>query len=108
MDNVPPNNLAKPRSRLTVRQAQHEDIAEIVSLSNRVYAETGMAGYSAGAIRGQLNNFPQGQFVALVNGTVVGYCATFMISEKIALGPHTWTEITGNGSASRHDPGGDW
>jgi predicted amidohydrolase/GNAT superfamily N-acetyltransferase len=39
---------------------------------------------------------------------VVGYCATFIIEEKYALSPHTWTEITGNGYASRHNPDGDW
>ncbi|WP_455218147.1 GNAT family N-acetyltransferase, partial [Kaarinaea lacus] len=68
----------------------------------------GMYGYSEGAITGQINNFPEGQFVILVNEKVVGYCATFMISEKAALKTHTWTEITGNGYASRHDPKGDW
>ncbi len=26
----------------------------------------------------------------------------------MALAPHTWHEITGNGFASRHDPDGDW
>jgi len=39
---------------------------------------------------------------------VVGYCATFRISGEIALKPHTWVEITGNGYASRHDSEGDW
>lgn len=102
------NQLSTPRSRLTVRQAEPNDIPAIEELSNRVYAETGMEGYSATALRGQLNNFPEGQFVALVNNTVVGYCATFRIAEKTALKPHTWTEITGNGYASRHDPLGDW
>jgi len=108
MDNSSSNQLSRPKSRLTVRQAKRQDIPAIAALSHRVYAETGMEGYSRGALMGQLNNFPEGQFVALVNGTVVGYCATFRVAEKLALKAHTWTEITGNGSASRHDPDGDW
>ncbi|MCG6969423.1 MAG: bifunctional GNAT family N-acetyltransferase/carbon-nitrogen hydrolase family protein, partial [Gammaproteobacteria bacterium] len=64
--------------------------------------------YSEGALTGQINNFPAGQFVIMVDDKVVGYCATFIIAEKIALKPHTWAEITGNGYASRHDPEGEW
>ena len=37
-----------------------------------------------------------------------GNCATFRIAEEIGLKTHTWTEITGNGYASGHDPQGDW
>jgi len=67
-----------------------------------------MHGYSEGAVTGQINNFSDGQFVILVDDKIVGYCATFRVSEEIGLKPHTWTEITGNGYASRHEPDGDW
>jgi predicted amidohydrolase/GNAT superfamily N-acetyltransferase len=102
------NKLSTPRSKLIIRQAEPADIPAIVSLTNKVYVETGMEGYSHGAVRGQLNIFPEGQFVALVDETVVGYCATFIIEEKLALTQHTWSEITGSGYGSRHDPDGDW
>ncbi|HBO92737.1 MAG TPA: carbon-nitrogen hydrolase, partial [Gammaproteobacteria bacterium] len=59
-----------------------------------------MYGYSEGAVTGQINHFPQGQFVIIINDTVVGYCATFRIDENLALKEHNWTEITGNGYAS--------
>lgn len=102
------NKLTKTRSRLIIRNAETSDIPNIVELTNRVYAETGMEGYPHGAIRGQLSKFAEGQFVAMVDEVIVGYCATFRISGEIALVPHTWTEITGNGHASRHDPQGEW
>jgi len=102
------NTLANPKSRLHVRNAVLPDVPAICALSARVYAGTGMYGYSEGAVTGQINNFPNGQFVILVDEKVVGYCATFMISEALALKSHTWAEITGNGYASRHDPHGDW
>lgn len=100
--------LSNPSSKLFIRNAKPGDVSAIASLSSRVYAGTGMHGYSEGSVTGQINNFPDGQFVILVDDKVVGYCATFRISEAIGLKPHTWTEITGNGYASRHDPNGDW
>src|SRR5690606_187169 len=55
----------------------------------------------------QINNFPEGQFVAEYDGQIVGHCATFIISGEVGLKRHTWREITGNGYASRHDPEAD-
>jgi predicted amidohydrolase/GNAT superfamily N-acetyltransferase len=100
--------FSDPASRLIVRNATLHDVPAVCELSSRVYTDTGMHGYSEGAVTGQINNFPEGQFVMLVGDKVVGYCATFRISGEIALKPHTWVEITGNGYASRHDNQGDW
>ena len=98
-----------PKSHLTVRTATSQDVPAIAELTHRVYhSGTGMSGYSEGSIRGQINNYPEGQFVVLADDKVVGYCATFRISGKVALRPHTWAEITGNGYASRHNPKGEW
>ena len=94
--------------KLVIRNARPADIPELASLSTRVYAGTGMHGYSEGALTGQINNFPDGQFVITADKNIVGYCATFRVEESIALKPHTWSEITGNGYASRHDCEGDW
>ena len=102
------NNLSNTSSKLLIRNARLSDVAAIADLSARVYVGTGMYGYSEGAVTGQINNFPQGQFVILVDEKVVGYCATFIVSEKVGLKAHTWVEITGNGYASQHDPKGDW
>ncbi len=96
------------RGRLIIRNATTRDVPAIADLSTRAYAGTGMHGYSEGALTGQINNFPQGQFVATVEDKVVGYCATFRIAGEVALKPHTWESITGSGYASRHDPVGDW
>ncbi|WP_111642779.1 carbon-nitrogen hydrolase family protein [Marinimicrobium alkaliphilum] len=108
MAQVSENKLQKAGSQLTVRNAVLQDVPAIVELSDRVYNPVGMEGYTHSAIVGQINNFPQGQIVVLVDETVVGYCATFRVSGDIALKPHTWNEITGNGYASRHDIHGDW
>jgi len=100
----PSSQLAS--SRLTVRRASAADAEAVAELSRKIY-ET-QPPLKVQMIRGQLNNFPEGQFVAEYNGTVVGYCATFIISEEKALSNHSWHEITGGGFASRHDPDGEW
>ncbi|MCB1801916.1 MAG: GNAT family N-acetyltransferase, partial [Gammaproteobacteria bacterium] len=103
-----PNALDNPSSRLSVRTATDADIRAIADLSARVYKGTGISAYTVGAVTGQINHFPEGKFVAVVDNKVVGYCATFRVGEAIGLKSHSWTEITGNGYASRHDPKGDW
>src|SRR3546814_11359917 len=67
-----------------------------------------MSGYSRDMIRAQINNYPEGQFVALYEGTIVGYCASMRLDERLALSPHGWEEITNDGFVSRHDPTGHW
>ena len=99
---MPRNSAAK----LEVRVAVPGDVDAILGLIGRAYP--GFGNYSAGQVLGQINNFPEGQFVAVLEGAVVGYCASSRIDEAIALAPHDWTTITGNGFGSRHDPTGDW
>jgi predicted N-acetyltransferase YhbS len=96
----------KSPARLEVRLAVPADVPAILALISRAYP--GSENYSPGQIFGQINNFPDGQFVAIYEGAVVGYCASSRIDEAIALAPHDWTTITGNGFGSRHDPTGDW
>lgn len=94
------------RPKLVVRNAVLGDVGEVLALYPKVYP--GVASYSAAQLRGQIQRFPTGQFVAIYEGRVVGYCATFRISERIAFLPHDWMEITGGGFASRHEEDGDW
>ena len=103
--NTRPANTTR---RLTIRNATIKDIPGLVELSARVYRDAGMGPYSVGELTGQINNFGQGAFVVIYDERIVGYCATFLITGEIALRPHTWAEITGNGYASRHDPDGDF
>ncbi len=93
-------------ARLEIRNALMKDVRGIAALVRRVYDD--MPAYTHGEIRGQINNFPAGCFVALLDEKIVGYCATMQIGQTLAFEDHTWDEITGNGFGSRHDPTGDW
>ena len=94
------------RARLEIRQAKLKDVRAIGSLVRRAYAE--LPAYTQGEIRGQINNYPDGCFIAKLDGEIVGYCATMRLDEDVALSDHSWDEVTGNGFGSRHDPTGDW
>jgi len=101
-------SLANPKVRLEVRNALLADIGQIAALSSRAYAGTGMTGYAEPMLTGQINHFPEGQFVVTAGERIVGYCATLRVNEQACMKPHSWSEITGNGYASTHNPHGDW
>ncbi len=82
------------------------DIPGVIALVARAYPD--IPPYSRGQLRGQLNSFPEGQFVVTFDGAVVGFAATFVIAEALAFADHSWAEITGGGYAARHDSEGDW
>lgn len=92
--------------KLVIRNAEIADAPALAALSRKVYGD--VEGSTEDAVRGQINRFPEGQFLAEYEGDIVGFCATFIVSEELAFKPHTWMEITGGGFASRHDPDGDF
>lgn len=98
---------AKPtvRADLKVRNATISDVDAIRQLTKECYPN--MPTYTEGHIRGQVNSFPEGVFVAEIRGKVVGYCASFLTREDLVFRDHTWAEMTGGGYNSRHDPKGD-
>jgi predicted amidohydrolase/predicted N-acetyltransferase YhbS len=93
-------------ARLVTRQATPRDIPEIQAVMRSAYPN--MPIYPPDQLQGQMNNFPEGQFVAVYDGRIVGYCATFIAREADALVQHTWRNITGGGFASRHTALGEW
>ena len=77
-------------AKLDIREARPKDIPGILKLIETVYP--GWDSYTTGMIRGQINNFPEGQFVAVYEGEIVGYCASLRIDEELGQRPTTNTE----------------
>jgi len=98
--------MSEKQEKLLVRLATPEDVDGIVQLVARAYP--GMLPYTDGMLRGQINAFPSGVWVATWADEIVGYCATIRLSERRALASHTWQEITGGGFGSTHDPDGEY
>jgi predicted amidohydrolase/GNAT superfamily N-acetyltransferase len=96
---------SQEKATLVIRSAEEKDLDEIIGLAQKVYPN--MPTYKKGHIRGHINSFADGSFVAVYEGQIVGYSASFLIKEPEARLPHTWAEITGGAYNSRHDPKGD-
>ena len=63
---------------------------------------------SADDIRAYARTFPEGYFVAMVEGKPVGMGAGIYLDFDFSHPQHTITEITGQGQCGNHDPGGEW
>jgi predicted amidohydrolase/GNAT superfamily N-acetyltransferase len=94
------------QEKLVVRAASAADVQGIARLVELAYP--GMATYTYAMLRGQINAFPLGVWVSTYADEIVGYCATIRLSEKRALEPHTWQEVTGGGYGSTHDENGEF
>jgi predicted amidohydrolase/ribosomal protein S18 acetylase RimI-like enzyme len=98
--------MSKTEPQLNIRDATLADVDGIVALVGRAYPT--MSSYSGGMVRGQINAFPEGVWVAELDDAIVGYCATIRLPSAAALKQHTWSEITGGGYGSTHDPDGEY
>jgi predicted amidohydrolase/ribosomal protein S18 acetylase RimI-like enzyme len=92
--------------RLKVREATLADVDGIIELVERSYPT--MSPYTPGMVRGQINAFPAGVWLAELDDAIVGYCATLRTSGDVALKHHSWNEVTGGGYGSTHDPDGEY
>lgn len=87
--------MSQSQAKLVIRPARLSDVAALARLSNKVYGRA--EAFTSAELRGQINNFPEGQFVAEYEGTIVGHCATMILSADTAFRPHSWEEISAGG-----------
>lgn len=104
-----PGKPSKPASKgkVRVRRWRKADIPGIVECQRHAYPDyPDEDQYGARKFGLQFSAFPEGQFLAEVDGRIVGY-ATSLIVQLDDETPYTYTEITGEGTFSTHDPTGD-
>ncbi|MEO6093230.1 MAG: GNAT family N-acetyltransferase [Novosphingobium sp.] len=87
--------MSASKAKLIIRPATRRDARAIAQLSAKVYGK--VDAFTQAEVRGQINNFPEGQFVADYEGNIIGHCATMIVTEEQAFTPHNWEEITGGG-----------
>lgn len=100
--------MSQPKSKpnVKVRRATRSDIPALIKLNIAAYpvlAEDNIVWGEAHLVS-HLRIFPQGQFVALVKGKIVGAAATLVVD----MGPdelrnHTWSGVTDSGYFNNHD-----
>jgi predicted N-acetyltransferase YhbS len=57
-------SIPEALAKIVMRNATPKDIPAIRALFERAYAGSGVSSYSAAMLRGQINKFAEGQFVA--------------------------------------------
>ena len=97
--------MANSRAKLIIRPAELADVKDLAALSTKVYGARN--GYTQAHIRGQINNFPEGQFLAEFEGKIVGYCATLIVPDEAVFRPHSFNQISGSSFGATHDPEGN-
>lgn len=96
------------KGRVIVRQWTPEDIPQILACHQQAYPDyPPSAHYEARLYEMQLLAFPEGQALAELGGQVIGYATSIIVQLDDAQEAYTYSEITGDGTFSTHDPSGD-
>lgn len=97
---------APPKFRM--RRARLGDVPGIYACQAAAYPELTARGLcDERQLTLQLQAFPEGQLVVTRRGKVVGYATSLIVSLDEASPWYSYTEITGGGSFTTHDPAGD-
>ncbi len=100
--------MARRRPRITVRRWRQEDIPGVMECNKAAYADYPPEfEYEQRHYEMQLASFPEGQFVALADGKVVGFATSLIVSLDDETYWYTVDEITGAGTFSTHNYLGD-
>lgn len=94
--------------KIKVRLWKKEDIPAIVECHKAAYPDYRPDAHHDARMFGmQHAAFPEGQFLAEIDGRVVGYGTTMLIQLNDDSEWYTYSEITGDGTFSTHTPSGD-
>ncbi len=93
---------------LKIRRWKKSDIPAILACQRAAYPDLNAKSMQDERKLGlQLAAFPEGQFLAENDGQVIGYCSSLIVLIDDNAPWYSYDEITGVGTFSGHDPGGD-
>lgn len=91
-----------------VREATQDDLPGILELQAASYPQlASVSAWKAEHLSRHMARFGAGQLVAVDDGKIVGYSASFITHSPTVLKPHTFREATHFGTFDGHDPDGD-
>jgi GNAT superfamily N-acetyltransferase len=91
-------------NKLTVRATGPEDVDVLLQLQADVYP--GIEPWRRDHLAQQLEVFPEGQIVAVLDGHIVGCASSLVILWDEWADEHSWTEVTAAGTFDTHNPAG--
>lgn len=102
------SNPIDQKSNVKVRRWKLSDIPAIVECEHAAYPYISRESLQdARKLELQLKAFPEGQFLAEINGRIVGYASSLIVLLDEDSPWYSYNEITGVGTFSTHDPSGD-
>jgi len=90
--------------KVNIRNTIKADILPLIALQKRIYPS--IPPWKEDLLLHQLELFPQGQFVAEIDGALVGAASSLLVSWDDWQIEHTWEEVTHRGSFNTHNPQG--
>lgn len=94
--------------KVKVRRWKKGDIPALVAIHQKIYSDYPQdLLYDRRIFEHQFRQFPEGQFLAELDGKIVGYACSIMVQLDDAADYYTYAEITGSGSFTTHNPSGD-
>ena len=95
------------KKKIKIRHWKKSDIPSLVELHAAVYPDYGEDLYESRHFELQLKKFKEGQFLAEIEGKIIGYACAIIVQLDEDSAVYTYTEITGSGTFSTHNPLGD-
>jgi predicted amidohydrolase/ribosomal protein S18 acetylase RimI-like enzyme len=98
----------KKERSIRIRRARESDVEQIYACQEAAYHNYGSGGLcDQRLLTLQIQAFPEGQLVAVHRRRIVGYAMSLIVVLDDDSPWYSYTEITGDGTFSTHDPTGD-
>lgn len=93
---------------MQVRNYGPGDADAVVRLARTAWEDPRAEPWTVREVRTHAARFPEGQFLVEDDGgEPVASCSSLVVPAREAFRPHTWGEITADGTFATHDPAGD-
>ncbi|SEJ87487.1 Predicted amidohydrolase [Bhargavaea ginsengi] len=97
-------DLSSFEKSMVIREMTHDDIEAILRMQDECFP--GMDPWERAHLESHLNIFPEGQFVAELDGEIIGSCSSLIINFDEYDDRHTWDDVTDEGYITNHNPDG--
>lgn len=96
------------RIEVEIRRARRADVPGILDVQRASYPVLALVSeWRREHLEAHQRTFPDGQLVGALGSRIVGHSASFITTSRRAFAPHTFREITANGTFDSHDATGD-